>query len=270
MWESKPTETYKSPRSPENVESEGIRSKVEEAKAALVSPTKTKPAKESGQSLEKDNGQNRSTGNSASEAKNVTSMLSMWENRKNKQHTSFNATEDEAFDSNTMGRLQGAKALFQRMSLKRKDQPRPVTAPSRALNGRRNIVNVKDVFEIKSTSDEKSENISAEEQAVSEPIPSPTIKSSTVVSLQTTNEQVSEIQTTDEISPVPSPEPKPKRTRDLSSGDWLEGDDDLSDAPTLSSATTSGDEDDTSNVKNVRTMWERRASQKESSAPRKE
>lgn len=80
---------------------------------------------------------------------NVGSMRSMWENRKAQRHSAFDATSDEAFDSSTMGRLKGAKALFENMS---RNNNKPSSSSSFRLK-RTNpeesptIDNVKNIFE---------------------------------------------------------------------------------------------------------------------------
>uniref|UniRef100_H2ZGP7 Uncharacterized protein n=1 Tax=Ciona savignyi TaxID=51511 RepID=H2ZGP7_CIOSA len=48
--------------------------------------------------------------------KKVGAMLSMWENKKVKPKSAFDASEDDAFDNSTKGRLHGAKALFENMT----------------------------------------------------------------------------------------------------------------------------------------------------------
>ena len=260
MWESKATETYK-PRSTVDSDLEGVKNKVQATKAALISPTRASTIKECNSSFQERQQENGNTENETIEPRNVSSMLSMWENRKEKKHSAFNATKDEAFDSNTMGRLQGAKALFHRMSITKKD--RPATAPVQ-----RKRTNVKDVFENKSSNGDTSSQVSPAKKQESpdkssvELASSPTIKSNSTVSLETASEEDSNVR----INPKKSSDSnfviKKKRSRELSSGDWLEGESDLSDEACLSSSTTSEDESETTKVKNVSTSRERKSSQK--------
>ena len=278
MWENKTTEPEKPYSSPATAELEEVRSKVGETKARLISQSSSSNISTKEQqpvSNEVNKLQNGEAEDDTTEAPNVGSMLSMWENRKAKQHSAYNATKDEAFDSSTMGRLKGAKALFESMS---KNTNGEVTSPTRQNGSVKRstssarYVNVKNIFENTSPTHNMEPKPSVQEEPQPEsPVqktPSPTIKSRSTTILNDDNssknleDEKVELVIKSEISPLPSPRTKPRKSRDLSSGDWLEDDDDLSDVASLSSTTTFEDEEDTSEMKNIRSMWERKSSQK--------
>ena len=148
------------------------------------------PVKEP-RSLPRDVDVNHDDVSSKSESAGFGSMLSMWENRKAKKHAAFDATRDEAFDSSTMGRLKGAKALFENMTKRSHSEDLfqiDRNAPESPKTPSRMITDVRSVFEQKSKSSVVTRSSSMKTKVRSPLSPadyasSPTIKSHSSVSL---------------------------------------------------------------------------------------
>ena len=148
------------------------------------------PVKEP-RSLPRDVDVNHDDVSSKSESAGFGSMLSMWENRKAKKHAAFDATRDEAFDSSTMGRLKGAKALFENMTKRSHSEDLfqiDRNAPESPKTPSRMITDVRSVFEQKSKSSvvTRSSSMKTKVRSPLSPadyVPSPTIKSHSSVSL---------------------------------------------------------------------------------------
>ena len=118
MWETKVVPGKKAASSPA-VEIEGGRNKLKEAKAVFASSSTPKsPAvrQRRRMSFEKEQTESGEAENLDSENRKVNSMRSMWENKKETQHSKTNANEEDAFDASIVGRLKGTKAMFENMS----------------------------------------------------------------------------------------------------------------------------------------------------------
>ena len=121
MWETKAVESKKTLRSTPTTEIDGIRGSLNEVKAVFSGPKspKSSPAVRQRRrlSFEKHETENGLPKSSENEPVKVGSMLSVWENKKEKQTLACKAAaDDEAFASSTIGRLKGAKALFENMT----------------------------------------------------------------------------------------------------------------------------------------------------------
>ena len=163
----------------------------------------------------------------------------MWENRKSKEHAAFDANRDEAFDSSTMGRLKGAKALFENMSKKNEKFSSGSSfrrSKSKGESLEASIGNVKSIFENNTaTTNVVTRSQSVKVQSRSSPAFSNSFSS---VPREEQIEKPSSFLTSS------SPEKPPQTNRrKLSSDGWL---DELgSDGEALSSNTTSEDEEET-------------------------
>jgi len=228
IWETKLEETKTPVTSTPRSDISSIRNKgLGEARLNFETPKSTESQRETENKIEDrevDNGNGSKLG----------SMLSMWESKKAGAVSAFNAAEDEAFDKSTMGRLQGAKALFENMSKSEGNgdsQTSSVLRTSPHHTSKAGVNGAKSLFE----------NM-AKSPATSSP------KRSTPIVVKKSPSVV-----------------KAQPVKEASDSDLSDFGSDLSDAETLSSTSSSDDEDEyevrEGQVNDVKKMWERRSSE---------
>ncbi|CAK8673743.1 unnamed protein product [Clavelina lepadiformis] len=242
IWETKSEEKRKPVRSssPPNDLIE-IRGKVGETKAAWGSQTTpdSTPVKERRHTSFEEESRDEDAKSESNDADtpSVGSMRSLWENKKTKKLTGYDAKKDGAFDPQTMGRLHGAKALFRNLGKRNGndfESPRRSNLELSSKSDTTSVSNVKDVFESKAHS----------------PVVTPKRTPSKLPSKPET--------------PVKTP------TNGHGVDDAFESEDSLSDVPTISSTSSSDDEEPAPaepQVNNMRAMWERKTSQRRQERP---
>ena len=232
-WKSKTTSSDNPARSSPVIELDGVRKKVNETKALWAAPSTTNkiPARQRRHlSLEKDKVDSNGDSDAGSRPVKVGSMLSMWENKKVEKRAAYNATEDEAFTSNTVGRLKGAKALFENMS-KQNNSDRPLSRipkgdGSSLPQSSTSIKDVKNRFETKSQGLDATKSLSAKKSRGELPVTtkSPAISKSrskfTSKQEDLTSSLASSFSTSSSVAPKGPVEDRSTRRKDeLPSGD---------------------------------------------------
>ena len=129
MWENRSVFKNKPVHSEAAPELEEIRAKLNEAKAIWAAPSSPKPTLNSEKPLRRrmsfENEQKTSTAeNEDAEPRKVGSILSLWESiEQDKKSNGHKAIKDESFDLKTVGRLKGAKSMFESMSKQNNSAP---------------------------------------------------------------------------------------------------------------------------------------------------